>query len=159
MNQKVILLTRSQRWRSILHQHIIPEMRVTALDFEDLLAEASHWPGSVAVVEVDASNLVAATDFAIQRFERPIDCGLFVVADGANAVSGAGLTAAGFLASITKPAAIGRLMRQIEIHHANHRPAERSIEAKFQRRLPWKPLDRYANRPFVATRFSPPETT
>ena len=79
--QKIISLTRTERWLSVIRHHSDHDQRISALDLSDLAIECQNWPGCVAIVEVDEVNLAAACRFAMDRPELRARCGLFAVTD------------------------------------------------------------------------------
>lgn len=158
--QKIISLTRTDRWLSVIRHHSQRNQRISALDLNDLALECQNWPGSVAVIEVDEVNLEAACRFAYERMELRSSCGLFAVTDFGSLEALNALAVAGFQWTCRSPLAAHRLFRQIQRYHDQHPPESLKIEAAFGQRLPWKAAGRYAGGSFKRTRFStlPPET-
>ena len=152
--QKVISLTRTERWMSVLRYHSDPDQRISAIDLDDLDIECRNWPGSVAVVEVDEVNLEAACRFAVDRSELRARCGLFAVTDFRSIEAMNALAVAGYQWTCRSPLAATRLFRQIQRHHDLHPSKSLGIESAFGQRLPWKTAARYAGSSFKPTRFS-----
>jgi len=158
--QKIISLTRTDRWLSVLRHHSNRDQRISALDLSDLAFECQNWPGSAAVIEVDEVNLEPVCRFAFDRTDLQSRCGLFAVTDFESPEALNALAVAGFQWTCRSPLAANRLFRQIQRYHAQHPPESLKIETAFGQRLPWKAVGRYADSSFKRTRFSnlPPET-
>ena len=155
--QKVISLTRTERWLSVIRHHSDPDQRISALDLNDLAIECQNWPGSVAVVEVDEVNLTAACRFAAERQELRTRCGFFAVTNFGSTEAIEAMNAlalAGFQWTCRSPLAAKRLFRQIQRFHDLHPPETSDIGSSFRQRLPWKAVARYAGSSFKPTRFS-----
>ena len=159
--QKIISLTRTDRWLSVIRHHSNPDQRIAALDWNDLAIECQSWPGSVAIVEVNDVNLAAACQFCLDRPHVRATCGLFAVTDfqsdettSANALAANALAVSGFQWTCDSPLTATRLFRQVERYHRENQPGDVGIEAGFRQRLPWKRVGRYAGSPLKTTRFS-----
>ena len=153
---RVITLTRTDRWSSILRQRWPVQQRIVALDWSDLVGEARLWPGSVAIVEVDAANFEAACRYAVEWRRQVNGCPLLAVTDLASPDMAGALAAAGVLGTFDSPLAASRLCRLVAKYFQSVEPTQTEVEASFGQRLPWKPLDRYPGNSFHPTRFSAP---
>ena len=152
--QKIISLTRTERWLSVIRHHSDHDQRISALDLSDLAIECQNWPGCVAIVEVDEVNLVAACRFAVERPGLRARCGLFAVTDFNSLAAVGALAAAGFQWTCRSPLAVKRMFRQIQRYHDLNPPEAQKVETSFGQRLPWKAVGRYAGSSFKPTRFS-----
>jgi hypothetical protein len=156
--QKVISLTRTERWLSAIRHHSDSNQRISALDLNDLAIECRNWPGSVAVVEVDEVNLAACCRFAAEHRHSFTRCALFAVTDFSSIEILNALAVAGYQWTCRSPLAAKRLFRQIQRHHDLNPLESLDIESSFGQRLPWKAVARYAGGSFKTTRFSVPPT-
>jgi hypothetical protein len=161
--QKIISLTRTDRWASAIRHHSDQTQRIAALDWNDLATECRQWPGSVAIIEVGEVNLEAACRFPLEHPNLRSLCALFAVTDFARvhrAQTGTNelgvLAMAGYQWICNSPLAAPRLFRQIERYQCENPPHQPPIEVAFRQRLPWKRIGRYADRQFKTTRFSVP---
>ena len=152
--QKIISLTRTERWLSVIRHHTDPDQRVAALNLPDLAVECRNWPGSAAVVEMNDVNLEAACRFALDRPDLLATCGLFAVTDLSSPEAINALAVAGYQSTCRSPLSAERLFRQIQRYHDLHPPDALEIESAFGQRLPWKAVGRYADGSFKRTRFS-----
>ncbi len=157
--RKIISLTRTDRWLSVIRHHSTHQQRITALDWSDLVTESRRWPGSAIVVEVDEVNLAAACRFSLDRPDLRARCGLFSVTDFSSPVAVNALAIAGYMWTCRSPLAAHRLFRQIERYHQENPANHSGIETEFRQRLPWERAGRYAGSRFEKTQFSvlPPE--
>jgi len=132
--QKIISLTRTERWLSVIRHH------------SD---------------EVHEVNLEAACRFAVDRPVLRAGCGLFAATDFCSLDAINALAVAGYQWTCCSPLAANRLFRQIQRYHDLHPPDSLEIESAFGQRLPWKAVGRYAGSSFKRTRFSnlPVEST
>ena len=134
--QKIISLTRTERWLSVIRHHSDHDRRISALSLTDLEIECRNWPGSAAVVEVHEVNLEAACRFAVDRLVLRAGCGLFAVTDFCSLDAINALAVAGYQWTCRSPLAANRLFRQIQRYHDLHPPDSLEIESAFGQRLP-----------------------
>lgn len=152
--RKIISLTRTDRWLSVIRHHSSHDQRIAALDWSDLVTECRRWPGSAVVVEVDEVNLEAACRFSLDRPQLRSHCGFFSVTNFSPPEAAGALAIAGYMWTCCSPLAATRLFRQIERYYRENPANDAGIETEFRQRLPWERVGRYADSRFETTQFS-----
>lgn len=152
--QKVITLTVSHRWHSILRQQFSCPQRIDSLSLDDLSRHCDQWPGCAAVVELNRTNLLKScvTIASIVRPEKQL--AMFAVGELWLADCRATLASCGFAATCVTASEALRLKARIQRHWNSVRLPELEIEARWALKLPWNRVSRHKDPAYVTTRFS-----